>query len=482
MKKLKLLTAISVVMFSVNMLQGQFVTQDEATHIANNWIQMVIDKYGHWSDSDNAIAQATQEFKSEDQLIGYYCPVNPKGYILISLRKELAPVKAYSDRFDLDLKDEKGMTDLLKSNMKRIIDTIESQLGDIETINESDLANIVEIDYRQNWNFIDSYLPGTIQKNIKSTDNYQEGEILTSSIWHQGPPYNNDCINLGCTTTSNGRALVGCVATAGAQIMKYWNWPPYGVGTGYNDTYNWPHMLDNATTSSTSTQQAAVAELNQEIGIAVAMNYGCDASGAYTWDMVGVYENQYRYSTDCGYTYRSFFNPATWFDLIKGQINSNRPIQYRVPGHSIVCDGWQEFGDPLVRQYHMNYGWANGYTTWYTLDALHLGNPSEEYLVLNIVPINSIGSSIGGIYTTLAFPYRYFDRDAIGSSATFNSGQNLQILPDMVVTGNGTSTYLRFYGSSGQYTRIYSHGDPNDGITITGGALRLRNGGSIKLP
>ena len=482
MKKLKLILAISVVVLSVNMLQGQFVAQDEATHIANNWIQMVIDKYGHWSDSENAIAQAAQEFKRNDKLIGYFCPVNPKGYILVSLRKELAPVKAYSDRFNLDLKDEKGMTDLLKSNMIRIIDTIEFQLGNIETINESDLVNIVEIDYRQHWAYIASYLPGSIQKNTSPADNYQEGEILTSSIWHQGAPYNNDCIYLGCTSPSNGRALVGCVATAGAQIMKYWNWPPYGVGTGYNDTYDWPNMLDNTTTSSTAAEQAAVAELNHEIGIAVAMDYGCDESGAVTADMVGVYENHYRYQTVCGFIYRSTFGAETWFDLIKGQINVNRPIQYRVPGHSIVCDGWQEFGSPLVRQYHMNYGWANSASTWYTLDALHLGNPAGEYMIVNIVPVYALGSSISGTYGTLSFPYRYFDRDATGSSATFNSGQFIQILPDLTVTGTGTSTYVRFYGSAGQYTRIYSQGDPNDGITITGGALRLRNGGSIKLP
>ena len=93
-----------------------------------------------------------------------------------------------------------------------------------------------------------------------------------TSHWHQDSPYNNDCPDLGCTTTSNGRSVVGCVATAGAQIMYYWAWPPYGEGSPYSDTYDWPNMRDSVTTSSPAAQQAAVAELSHEVGLAVGMS------------------------------------------------------------------------------------------------------------------------------------------------------------------------------------------------------------------
>ena len=481
MKNLILFTVFLVVGFFDNIAFGQLTNKEEASQIANNWIHIVIDTYGQWGDEKDAVVQPVREFKSNGRLIGYFCPVNPKGFIVISLRKELAPVKAYSDKFDLNPLDETGMTDLIKTCMIRLIDTIESRFGNIESINTSDLTGIVEIDYRQNWEYIKDYKPAMIRKNPSPADNYQEGDILTTSIWHQGPPYNMECPYMGCTTTSNGRALVGCVATAGAQIMKYWSWPPYGVGTGYNDTYDWPNMHDNVTTSSPLLEQAAVGELNHEIGVAVGMTYGCSASSANTWDMVGVYTNHYRYQSSCLTTFRILFSALTWFDQIKAQLNVNRPIQYRIPGHSIVCDGWQEIGSPVTRQYHMNYGWANGATTWYTLDALLGGNPSEEYMVLNIIPVHTLGSSLSGTYPAPSFPYRYFNLDASGSNATFNSGQLLQSLPGLTIKGTGTSTYIKFYGSSGLYTRIFTDGDQSEGIVIKGGTIRLRSSGSSKL-
>lgn len=478
MKKLILFIIMPVMFLAGNIAYGQFIQKEEATRIANKWIQMVIDKHGQWGDSETAIARPIQEFRGRGRLIGYFCSVSPQGFIVVSLRKELAPVKAYDDRFNLIPSDDKGMADLIKSCMLRIIDTIESTLGNIETINNSDLVGIVEIDYRQNWDYIKEYIPGMIQKNISLTDNYEQGEFLTTSIWHQRAPYNNDCPYLGCTTTINGRALVGCVATAGAQIMKYWSWPPYGVGYGWDDTYDWPNMLDNATTSSTSAQQAAVAELNSEIGIAVSMEYGCAASGAYTYNMTSVFPIRYYYHSSITYTYRTSHTASGWFDLIKWNINANRPIQYKIPEHSIVCDGWDYFGTAMI--YHMNYGWANGATAWYALDALQGGNPAEEYMVIYIVPLTALGANLSGTYTPLSLP-RYFDLDASGTSATFNSGQLLQILPGLTIKGNGTSTYVKFYGASGLYTRIFTDGDQSEGISIKGGGIRLRSGGSIKL-
>ncbi|MEZ5198477.1 MAG: hypothetical protein R2764_19450 [Bacteroidales bacterium] len=56
------------------------------------------------------------------------------------------------------------MTDLIKSSMLRIIDTIESRLGNMEAINNTDLANTVEIDYRQSWDYVENYIPNNTEK------------------------------------------------------------------------------------------------------------------------------------------------------------------------------------------------------------------------------------------------------------------------------------------------------------------------------
>jgi len=67
-------------------------------------------------------------------------------------------------------------------------------------------------------------------------------ELNLTSSWHQGYPYND--LTPVLTPGTDEHCVVGCVATAMVQIMKYWEWPNSGVGsasTSYNRRYtlNW---------------------------------------------------------------------------------------------------------------------------------------------------------------------------------------------------------------------------------------------------
>jgi hypothetical protein len=58
-----------------------------------------------------------------------------------------------------------------------------------------------------------------------------------TSCWHQGAPFNDQCPLL---TPPDENAIVGCVATAAAQIMRYWAWPATGEGSASVDySYRW---------------------------------------------------------------------------------------------------------------------------------------------------------------------------------------------------------------------------------------------------
>jgi len=62
--------------------------------------------------------------------------------------------------------------------------------------------------------------------------------------WGQGSPYNDQCPNL--TPAVDERTLVGCGATAMAQIMYYWKWPNTGQGSdGIDYIYHWRIGWDN---------------------------------------------------------------------------------------------------------------------------------------------------------------------------------------------------------------------------------------------
>jgi hypothetical protein len=409
-------------------------------------------------------------------------------------------VKSYSEDSSFDPAAADGPSDLLRGQMARVIQSAEELTGQsIQTVRADDLAEWVEIDYRLAWSSLEQgtvALPSAIREG-RGAD-YQEGDVLVDSSWHQQPPYNNDCPDMGCTFSSlNPNAHVGCVATAGAQIMYYWSWPPNGVGSPYDDPYDWPSMVANCYYSFMSScyidesdtadyhcltqpQLDAMSELCFEVAEAVNMDYGCAGSSAYTDQMVGVFENVYRYDTACGVEHRSDNTASEWFTMVKAQCNMNRPMEYRILGHAIVCDGWQEPGIP---QYHMNYGWDNAYNAWYTIDALHQpdgGSPDDEYVVRSILPMNSIVGAFSGAYAKPTYPYRYFTKDSQGHSATFAPGHNLQFLPGVTIDcGSG---YVAVEGSSSNASRLFTRGDRSRGMKITGGAMKLLPNGEVTIP
>ncbi|MGD8451634.1 MAG: C10 family peptidase [Phycisphaerae bacterium] len=230
------------------------------------------------------------------------------------------------------------------------------------------------------------------------------GPLLTTA-WHQGPPYNNDC-----PMGDGDRCVVGCVATATAQIMRYHQWPPYGTGeheydwdgddscggstsgatltANYADSYAWSDMPDDCTGGCSPDQDAALAELCYEVGVAFEMDYGACGSGASTSFAQTVLPTYFRYDAAINREDRVDHTPSSWFALIQNEINAGRPILYRIFSHAIVCDGWSD--DDGIDQFHMNYGWADSHTAWYAIDNLHCPwqgcDPDEEYAVLQIYP------------------------------------------------------------------------------------------------
>ena len=478
MKKIITFLLFASLLFAVTPLhlQADVITKNQAATIAGNWVNFIIRNTGAWGGAPTATTYEVVEFKRGDQLLGYFCPVEPQGFVLVSLLRELPPVKGYSTSSDLDPNSDEGPADLFKTTIKNVLDQVEARVGPVDKAGSDDLAQFLGTGFRIAWTEIENGVDM----------NYQQGDTLVDTYWRQGDPYNTFCpappVGDDCTAD---RCLVGCVATAGSQIMRYWCWPPYGVGFGWNDPYDWVNMPVEITTVSPQDQIDAVAELCYEVGVADGMNYcgdaGC-ASGAPTDGMAAVYVDVFRYAPGCDHIHREDYTASDWFQAIKNQLNLNRPVHYHVEGHSILSDGWQEIGGVPLRQYHMNYGWANEFTAWYTLDSLHLGGIDHEYIVRNIVPVNHLGAVLAGNYQLESFPYRYFDLDAVGTTATFEAGQYLQSLPGIKVTcAAGIGNNVQFLSSGSDNTRLFSRGDITKGALLQGGAIKLNQNGGLML-
>ena len=121
---------------------------------------------------------------------------------------------------------------------------------------------------------------------------------LVMTHWNQYAPY----FNL-TPTLNNVQCLTGCVATAFAQVMKYYEWPKAAttVVPGYTwrgnqledlpaITFDWDNMLydyqgggnANAGCSDGEVYQTAVAQLMKYCGYSVMANYGTGETSAST--------------------------------------------------------------------------------------------------------------------------------------------------------------------------------------------------------
>lgn len=205
---------------------------------------------------------------------------------------------------------------------------------------------------------------------------------LCATTWDQEAPYNNLCPKKGSRTT-----VTGCVATAMAQVMKYFNWPVTGAGTvSYRwnrqtltmnlgaTTFDWANMLNSypSANSGTSAQRTAVATLMKACGYAVEMEYDIASnggSGASSYELANVLVENFGYDKGARMEWRDFYALEDWNEMIYQNLANVGPLLYGGSGsdggHEFVCDGYRSGG-----MFHINWGWSGYYDGYFKLDAL----------------------------------------------------------------------------------------------------------------
>lgn len=208
------------------------------------------------------------------------------------------------------------------------------------------------------------------------------------TYWNQDKPFNNLCPQI------NGSAApTGCIATAMAQIMKYYQYPATSKGTGiysvttYKDkndkegttkwykrelghTYQWTAMLSSYGIMSED-ENDAVATLMADAGAASQMNYQANGSGTIAWYAAKGFAENFRYdSLAISCLQRDFYTDAEWMEMVRKEMEAKQPVLYCGSdeiegGHAFLLDGIQEDG-----KVHVNWGWGKSGDGWFDIDVL----------------------------------------------------------------------------------------------------------------
>lgn len=309
-----------------------------------------------------------------------------------------------------------------------------------------------QIDYASANGIKNTYAPIANKKEIAP---------LVKTKWNQGTPYNNLC-----PSVNNVKCPSGCVATAMAQVMKFWNYPEVGTGrvtatlpsggTGEGfinlaqKPFDWNNMIDSYSGYDYTNEQGnAVATLMQAAGYAAKMNYAPGGSGALSINAAISLSKNFKYNPNIQYLQRLYFNASEWNEIVYNELAAGRPILYggqsTSVGHEFVCDGYDGNG-----YFHFNWGW---------------GGMSDGYFILDALNPNSVGT--GG-----------------GAGGGYNSRQDIII--GIQPSSEETDVYLTQFGNlsasaSGSNISLALNYNGNVGNWVNAGisAVKVRMGAEI---
>lgn len=312
----------------------------------------------------------------------YIFNVGGSGFVAVSAEDRVKPILAYSTEGTFSAENIAPAFNL----------TVKSYTDEIQYIRENNVERLSDIE--DEWTRVEK------TGCVKAVRNTRTVPILLETLWNQNYPYNALCPEDG--GGSGGHVYAGCVATAMAQVMKYFNHPVQGTGShtytpggsyspypdqtaNFGETlYNFERMPMQLDSTSTEDDIFYIAQLQWHCGVSVEMMYGPDGSGAYSEyvpDAIGQY---FGYNPNANYIYKDWYWKDNFSEMLKGELDLGRPLYYSGQdeggggGHAFVCDGYDENDF-----FHFNWGWDGKDNAWCAMDALN--TTKYAFNVFNLV-------------------------------------------------------------------------------------------------
>ena len=208
----------------------------------------------------------------------------------------------------------------------------------------------------------------------------------------------------------------GCVATAVAQVMRYYCEPaepngsdPNGLSQkrefkitvdGFEDTctllagigepYEWELMTLEPNCATAEPNRMAIGTLCHDIGVSIGMAYTADNSSGSLQEASRRLRDVFKYSNSVYTNFNDTRPTMGWMSILNSNLNARKPVIIGLNGlrsdqpsyHAVICDGYGYNGSTLY--HHLNMGWQDVYprrngrvvitnhnSIWYTLPHIH---------------------------------------------------------------------------------------------------------------
>ncbi|MGP1350261.1 MAG: thiol protease/hemagglutinin PrtT [Hoylesella marshii] len=325
---------------------GKDINPQKAAQIAKRYVTL--------SHNNSAKAQTRGINRTTETPYYIFNDARGRGFVIVSGDDEMGEVLAYSTERTLD------------------------------TLNANPCVKLLLEGYRQTFEVLKEGKV-IVQGSTRAGQFSQTVSPLLKSKWGQSHPFN----------AKTGYPYSGCVATAVAQLMYYYQWPAQGRGKNeYNVTYyntkksadfsqshyDWANMLPDYRypVRATTAQEDAVALLMSDVGIASFMQYTPNASG--TQGLFAYQALQKNFDYTAAYITRAVEGPSRFAEILRQELLNGCPVYLEgrptgsASGHAWVADGFDKNG-----LFHMNFGWEGQSDAYYSLTALNLSQTGNEF-------------------------------------------------------------------------------------------------------
>lgn len=460
MKKVISTVLVSAMALCVNTAKADNISLEEAREAAAYFM-------GYYTETPELTANdLTLVYQIDNEKLGipasYFFNVGKGGWIIMAGTTTIRPIIGYSDEGTLVVEE-------FAPNMKWWVTGFSEMVSQIQ---EED----AELDYPDNevWTALKtkSYKGGT----------KADQHVLTQIKWGQGDA-NGVTFNHFCPQGNNGDyAVVGCVATAMAQIMRYYQHPHQPVGTARYFLYDrlssseqalmpdiqlkvnfdtaapfdytkMPMKPVSGNYLNCSTEEMhEIARLSYYAGVSVKMGYTTVSSGAISANVPTAMSRYFKYQTG-RLVYRGSGNLSDeeYISRLRTLLLNDNVVYMGGAsltgngndrdGHAWVCTGYKESND---YEYYMNWGWEGRQNGFYDLGHNNMPisgrgynfNQSQEFIE-GMIPLEETGiDEVDGTELGSAYP-----SPAIHSVTLPYSAPNATSIVIYNIEGKAVATY-----------------------------------------
>ena len=384
------------------------VTADTATKAVQGWLHQDRRPLGRQLP---AKIKSTKAVKNDaGELLYYVVQLDPSGFVILPADDLAEPIVAFSATGSFNASSGSTLAALVNRDVPRRM--ARARAG-------APAARASQA--RGKWH---AFLAGSPNPPPDAEEN---GNIVVASqiwvapfvqtLWDQtvDASLNYACYNY--FTPPYGAGIVsndpcGCIATALAQEMFYFQYPNTGVGTGSfaitnngapqtiqllggNGTggpYQWTNM-PLSPNNPTTNQAMAIGYLTHDAGATVNMNYTSNNSSAATYLAQQALTGAFKFANAAYYeSFNNGLSGTNLLSMINPNLDARLPVMLGIlpdGGHCLLCDGYGYSSSTLF--HHVNTGWGGDDDIWYALPEINTTDGNGDY--------NMVEACIYNIYT-----------------------------------------------------------------------------------